>query len=87
MTIRSGKTILAIHGGLAGPRENMTPEREEAVRASLRDSLAAGMKVLSSASDCIAAVIAAVAVMEDSPHFNAGHGSVFTQKGTIELDA
>jgi beta-aspartyl-peptidase (threonine type) len=88
MTSERGKTILAIHGGLAGPRENMTPEREEGVRGALRESLAAGLEVLRSATgDCIAAVIAAVAVMEDSPHFNAGHGSVFTQKGTIELDA
>jgi beta-aspartyl-peptidase (threonine type) len=88
MTSQRGKTILAIHGGLAGPRENMTPEREEGVRGALRESLAAGLEVLRSATgDCVAAVIAAVAVMEDSPHFNAGHGSVFTQKGTIELDA
>lgn len=82
------KTVLAIHGGLAGSRENMTPERNEAVRAALHESLAAGLDILrSSSGDCIAAVIAAVAVMEDSPHFNAGHGSVFTRKGTIELDA
>lgn len=88
MTTQRAKTILAVHGGLAGPRDAMTPEREESVREALRKSLVAGLEVLhSKAGDCVAAVIAAVAVMEDAPHFNAGHGAVFTQKGTIELDA
>jgi beta-aspartyl-peptidase (threonine type) len=33
------------------------------------------------------AVEAAVRVLEDDPHFNAGKGSVFTSAGTIEMDA
>ena len=33
------------------------------------------------------AVEAAVRVLEDDPHFNAGRGSVFTYEGRIEMDA
>lgn len=33
------------------------------------------------------AVEAAIRVLEDSPHFNAGRGAVFTSAGTNELDA
>ena len=50
--------------------------------------LLAGYEVLQSpAALSIQAVIAAVCVMEDSPHFNAGKGSIFSRAGTIELDA
>ena len=30
---------------------------------------------------------AAVRVLEDLPQFNAGHGSVLTERGTVEMDA
>ena len=73
--------------GLAGPRENLTPDREASVRQALEESLLAGYQVLQSNATSIEAVIAAVRVMEDSPHFNAGKGSVFSQAGTIQLDA
>jgi len=33
------------------------------------------------------AVCAAVAVLEDDPHFNAGVGSCLTSRGTVEMDA
>ena len=73
------KTVLAIHGGLAGPRENLAPDRETSVRQSLEESLLAGYQALQSNAGSIQAVIAAVRVMEDSPHFNAGKGSVFSR--------
>jgi beta-aspartyl-peptidase (threonine type) len=54
----------------------------------LAESLAAGRKVLEqNPNGCVDAVIAAVLVMEDSPQFNAGKGSVFNQGGYIEMDA
>ncbi len=79
---------LVIHGG-AGTirRENMTPEREEAYRAALRQALDTGYAVLSSGGKSVDAVIAAIAVLEDSPLFNAGKGAVFTYSGKNELDA
>lgn len=66
----------------------MTEDRDREIRAALRESLAAGYRLLSNDTDgSLTAVLAAVEVMEDSPHFNAGKGSVFTSAGTIELDA
>lgn len=83
-----GKCVLAIHGGIASPRATMTEDRGREIRAALRESLAAGYRVLNSdLCGSLAAVLAAVEVMEDSPHFNAGKGSVFTSAGTIEMDA
>ncbi len=79
---------LAIHGG-AGTidRNQMTPEREQAYRAALEQSLKAGFEILKRGGSSLDAVEAAVRVMEDDPHFNAGKGAVFTSAGTNELDA
>lgn len=80
--------VLAIHGGLACPRERLSADREEAVRAAMQVALQKGFEVLQSGTaESVAAVLAAVEVMEDSPEFNAGRGSVFTQTGSIEMDA
>lgn len=83
-----GKFALAIHGGLACPRESLSAEREREIRAALRESLFVGTEVLrANAAGSVEAVLAAVKVMEDCPHFNAGKGSVYTRAGTIEMDA
>ncbi|MBX3563355.1 MAG: isoaspartyl peptidase/L-asparaginase [Sphingomonas sp.] len=79
---------LVIHGG-AGTieRDRITPEQEAGVRAGLEAALAAGSKVLDAGGDALDAVQAAVQVLEDDPHFNAGRGAVFTWDGRNELDA
>jgi len=79
---------LVIHGG-AGTidRRDLTPEGEAAYRAALEQSLKAGFKILAGGGSSLDAVEAAVRVMEDDPHFNAGRGAVFTSAGTNELDA
>jgi L-asparaginase / beta-aspartyl-peptidase len=79
---------IAIHGG-AGTliKGRMTAEKEEAYRTSLKDALDAGYKVLENNGTALDAVEKAVIVMEDSPLFNAGKGSVFTANGTHEMDA
>ncbi len=79
---------LVIHGG-AGvlERDKMTPEREAAARAGLDAALEAGAQVLAGGGSALDAVEAAVKVLEDDPHFNAGRGAVFTYEGTNELDA
>lgn len=84
----SPKIALAIHGG-AGTikRENMTAEEETAYRASLQEALDAGFAVLEAGKPAVEAVIEAVKILEDSPLFNAGKGSVFTHDGKIEMDA
>jgi L-asparaginase / beta-aspartyl-peptidase len=79
---------LAVHGG-AGTieRSNMTPEREREYRAGLERALTAGYEILKRGGSSLDATEAAVRVLEDDPHFNAGKGSVFTSAGTNEMDA
>lgn len=79
---------LVIHGG-AGTivRANMTPEKEQQYRAGLENALKAGYSILQRGGSSLDAVEAAVRVLEDDPHFNAGKGAVFTSAGTNELDA
>jgi len=79
---------LVIHGG-AGviSRENLSPEREAEVRAVLTQALQTGHAVLAKGGSSLDAVSAAIRIMEDSPHFNAGKGAVFTHDGVNELDA
>ncbi|ARO88747.1 isoaspartyl peptidase/L-asparaginase [Nitrosospira lacus] len=79
---------LVIHGG-AGTitRGKLTAELEQAYRQVLSQSLTAGYAVLEAGGSSIDAVIAAIVVMEDSPLFNAGKGSVFSNAGRNELDA
>jgi beta-aspartyl-peptidase (threonine type) len=80
--------VLVIHGG-AGTilKKNMTPEKEQSYREKLNEALQAGASVLESGGNSLDAVTAAIMVMEDSPLFNAGKGSVFTAEGVNEMDA
>jgi beta-aspartyl-peptidase (threonine type) len=68
-------------------REAMTPGKEAEYRVALDRALAAGTAVLERGGSAMDAVEAAVVVMEDDPHFNAGRGAVFTWDGVNELDA
>ena len=82
------KISLAIHGG-AGTilKELMTPELEKEYQRALGDALKAGYILLEKGSSAVDAVKAAVMVLEDNIMFNAGRGSVFTNKGSHEMDA
>jgi beta-aspartyl-peptidase (threonine type) len=79
---------LAIHGG-AGviDRDKLSPEQDRAIRAALKQALAAASAVLDKGGSALDAVEAAIHVLEDDPHFNAGRGAVFTWDGRNELDA
>jgi len=79
---------LAIHGG-AGTilSSNMTPELKAAYEDALREALGAGFSVLEKKGSSLDAVIQATKALEDNILFNAGRGSVFTRKGTHEMDA
>ncbi len=79
---------LAIHGG-AGTlvRGQMTPEKETAYKKALELALDEGYALLTTGASAVDAVEKAVLVLENSPLFNAGKGSVFTADGTHEMDA
>lgn len=79
---------IAIHGG-AGTlvKGMMTPELENQYKQALKIALDKGYAVLEEGKSAIDAVEIAVKLLENSPLFNAGKGSVFTAKGTHEMDA
>lgn len=81
-------TALVIHGG-AGTllRADLTPELEAEYRATLSAALRAGHEVLAAGGRSLDAVEVAVKLLEDSPLFNAGRGSVFNADGRVEMDA
>ncbi|MCF8275196.1 MAG: isoaspartyl peptidase/L-asparaginase [Flavobacteriales bacterium] len=82
------KTTLVIHGG-AGTllKSEMSAEKEAAYLEALKVALEAGNALLSKGASALDAVELAVKIMEDSPLFNAGKGSVFTADGLHEMDA
>lgn len=79
---------IAIHGG-AGTllKGQMTQEKETAYRDALKTALIEGYEVLEKGGSSVDAVEKAVIILENSPLFNAGKGSVFTAEGTHEMDA
>lgn len=79
---------LAIHGGCGTlPKAEMTEAEWAEARADLARSLRAGWTILAKGGSAVDAVEAAVVVMEESPHFNAGHGAAFNAEAEHELDA
>ncbi len=79
---------IAIHGG-AGTilKSSMTKEKEIAYKSALEEALEAGYKCLSDGGSAVEAVKIAVMLLEDSPLFNAGKGSVYAADGSHEMDA
>lgn len=79
---------IAIHGG-AGTisKANLTPELRQAYKDKLKEAVDKGSKVLEQGGDSLVAVQTAINVLENSPLFNAGVGSVYTYDGGHELDA
>ncbi|MEC7986088.1 MAG: isoaspartyl peptidase/L-asparaginase [Myxococcota bacterium] len=79
---------VAIHGGagLSTP-ENLGAERERIARVDLRRSIMAANEILKRGGSAEEAAIVAVSIMEDSPVFNAGKGSVFAADGVQRMDA
>ena len=88
MPKKDNKWALAIHGG-AGTllKGMMTADKEIEYKNALAESLKAGSELLNSGGSALDAVELAVKLLEDSPLFNAGKGSVFTAEGKHEMDA
>ncbi|MFA0961688.1 isoaspartyl peptidase/L-asparaginase family protein [Roseivirga sp. BDSF3-8] len=88
MAYSQTRPVIVIHGG-AGTilKENMTPEKEEAIRSKMEEAMRAGYEVLDEGGTSTEAVVATIKILEDSPLFNAGKGAVFTSQGENELDA
>ena len=77
------KPVLLIHGGAWA-----MPDAEIAAhQRGIRSALEAGYGVLGRGGTAVAAVEAAVAVMEDDETFDAGRGSFLTRDGRVQMDA
>ncbi|MGK2860966.1 MAG: isoaspartyl peptidase/L-asparaginase family protein [Chitinophagaceae bacterium] len=79
---------LVLHGG-AGTilKEDMTPDLEAAYLKGLEEAMKAGFAILERGGTAVHAVKETVVVLENNILFNAGRGSVFTNKGVHEMDA
>ncbi len=79
---------LMIHGGSGiFERGRLSPATDIGVRTALARALDAGEALLAAGGGALDAVEAAIQVLEDDPHFNAGRGAALTQDGVAELDA
>ncbi|ARS28652.1 isoaspartyl peptidase/L-asparaginase family protein [Sphingomonas sp. KC8] len=79
---------LVIHGGSGSMRRgHLSDADDRAGRAGLKAAIEAGSAILAAGGSALDAVEAAVRLLEDDPHFNAGRGSVYTAEGHIECDA
>ena len=80
--------VIAIHGGagtISAAALDVTAA--QAYHDALRAIVQAGQALLLKGAPALDAVCLAVEMLEDCPLFNAGHGAVFTQAETHELDA
>jgi beta-aspartyl-peptidase (threonine type) len=76
---------IVVHGGAGGlPTDSSRLDR---MREGAAAAVEAGHAVLAAGGTALAAVEAAVVVLEDDPEFNAGRGAALTEYGRVELDA
>ena len=82
------KAMVIVHGG-AGyvSTDLMLPGEEYGIRDAIEKSLQKSHQHLANGGTSVETVRIAINILEDSPYFNAGKGSVFTSSGTNELDA
>ena len=79
---------IIIHGG-AGTilKKNMSDEKEQQYKAKLKEAIQVGYGILKNNGTSIDAVEKSIIVLENSPLFNAGKGSVFSNRKKNEMDA
>ena len=77
---------IVVHGG-AGVMSGLSEEKQEEIHKKIQESVSEAYEILENGGSSIDAVELAVSILEDSPLFNAGKGSVYTANETQEMDA
>ncbi|MDO9363116.1 MAG: isoaspartyl peptidase/L-asparaginase family protein [Sphingopyxis sp.] len=78
-----GSWSIIVHGGAKA----ISPSDAEAHRQGCARAAERGAEILARGGSAVDAARRAVAMLEDDPTFNAGHGSVANAAGDIEMDA
>jgi len=79
---------LVIHGGAGDiSAANISPEKEAEYKQKLNEALIEGYKILKDGGSSVDAVEKVIKILENSPLFNAGKGSVLTTEKKFEMDA
>ena len=82
------RIAIVIHGG-AGIilKEDISKSKEDSIINKLNEAVSRGWELLKDGESSELAVIETIKILEDSPLFNAGKGSVFNSDGKVENDA
>lgn len=78
---------LVIHGGAGYATRESLQGKELQYLSTLQLAIDSGFKILERGGSALDAVESTIQILENSPLFNAGKGSVITRSGTIEMDA
>ena len=77
---------IVIHGG-AGVMSGLSAQNQEEIHEKIRETLTAAYQILENGGSSLDSVELAVSMLEDSPLFNAGKGSVYNSDEKQEMDA
>ena len=77
---------IVVHGG-AGVMAGLSEEKQERIQNKIRESVSQAYLILEEGGSSLDAVELAVSILEDSPLFNAGRGSVYNSDEVQEMDA
>nr|KYP47966.1 Isoaspartyl peptidase/L-asparaginase [Cajanus cajan] len=78
---------IALHGGAGDIPLSLPPEHRQPREQALRHCLQIGVEALQANMPPLDVVELVVRELENIPQFNAGRGSVLTNKGTVEMEA
>lgn len=83
----AGSWAIALHGGAGTIPRNRPAAEQAGYEQALAHALRRGCDLLAEGRSALEVCEAVVTLLEDDPHFNAGKGAVYNEKGEHELDA